>query len=101
MFTGECGTEVDHGVIVIGYGTENGQDYWIVKNSWGSNWGEDGYINLQRNVNAVNGKCGIAIEPSYPVKKGQNPFSKQNKFSHLCETLLKKGAAAMLGIASG
>uniref|UniRef100_A0A7N0T149 Cysteine protease n=1 Tax=Kalanchoe fedtschenkoi TaxID=63787 RepID=A0A7N0T149_KALFE len=73
VFTGKCGTEVDHGVIAVGYGTENGLDYWIVRNSWGPTWGEEGYIRLQRNINDQTGKCGIAIEPSYPVKNGQSP----------------------------
>lgn len=73
VFTGKCGTELDHGVVVVGYGTENGEDYWLVRNSWGTNWGEDGYFKLQRNVgNTRTGKCGIAIEPSYPVKNTQN-----------------------------
>ncbi|KAF3435449.1 hypothetical protein FNV43_RR22538 [Rhamnella rubrinervis] len=74
VFTGRCGTQLDHGVVVVGYGTDNGVDYWIVRNSWGSSWGENGYIRLERNVAGTKtGKCGIAIEPSYPTKKGQNP----------------------------
>ncbi|CAM8929547.1 unnamed protein product [Rhodiola kirilowii] len=74
VFTGLCGTQLDHGVVAVGYGTENGTDYWIVRNSWGSNWGENGYIRLERNVaNSTTGKCGIAIEPSYPIKKSANP----------------------------
>ncbi|CAK9135384.1 unnamed protein product [Ilex paraguariensis] len=74
VFTGLCGTELDHGVAAVGYGTENGVDYWLVRNSWGPNWGENGYIRLERNLaNTTTGKCGIAVEPSYPIKVGQNP----------------------------
>lgn len=74
MFTGQCGSDLDHGVVAVGYGTEKGKDYWIVRNSWGSTWGENGYIKMERNVaNIMTGKCGIAVEASYPVKTGQNP----------------------------
>lgn len=69
VFTGRCGTDLDHGVVVVGYGTVNGLDYWSVRNSWGTNWGENGYIRIQRNgLGSRAGKCGIAIEPSYPTK---------------------------------
>ncbi|CAI9110220.1 OLC1v1010213C2 [Oldenlandia corymbosa var. corymbosa] len=71
VFTGGCGESLDHGVVVVGYGTENGKDYWIVRNSWGTNWGENGYLRMERNVIETNkGKCGIAVEPSYPIKNG-------------------------------
>ncbi|KAK1292788.1 Cysteine proteinase RD21a [Acorus calamus] len=74
IFTGTCGTALDHGVAAVGYGTEKGKDYWLVRNSWGTSWGEAGYIKMERNVPGLpTGKCGIAIEPSYPIKKGQNP----------------------------
>ncbi|KAH7674406.1 Actinidain protein [Dioscorea alata] len=73
VFTGRCGTELDHGVTAVGYGTDKGKDYWIVKNSWGKDWGESGFVRMERNINATTGKCGIAMEASYPIKKGQNP----------------------------
>ncbi|KAH0468137.1 hypothetical protein IEQ34_003170 [Dendrobium chrysotoxum] len=68
LFTGQCGTKLDHAVTVVGYGTdEDGTDYWLVKNSWGTSWGEEGYIRMQRNVEAAQGLCGIAISASYPI----------------------------------
>jgi len=63
-FRTKCGQRLDHGVAVVGYGTDNGIDYWKVRNSWGASWGEAGYIRIEKSsANA----CGVISEPSYPT----------------------------------
>ncbi|XP_060526650.1 cathepsin L-like [Cylas formicarius] len=56
-------TQLNHGMVMVGYGTEDGVDYWIMKNSWGTIYGVDGYVKVKRGSNI----CGIATEASYPV----------------------------------
>lgn len=63
-----CGTDLDHGVLLIGYGTENMVDYWLLKNSWGSGWGEKGYFKLLRDMTKKGpGICGVQLEPVQPL----------------------------------
>ena len=64
----DCGDQLDHGVLLVGYGYDPGLDmnYWIVKNSWGDNWGEKGYIRMVKGIENPEGQCGIAMDASYP-----------------------------------
>jgi C1A family cysteine protease len=57
-----CGTQLDHGVLAVGYGTEDGTDYVLVKNSWGASWGDNGYVKMAFN------QCGVTNQPSYPTE---------------------------------
>ncbi|RCV18194.1 hypothetical protein SETIT_3G280700v2 [Setaria italica] len=65
IMTGEsCGNNLNHAVTAVGYGTaEDGSQYWLLKNQWGQNWGEGGYMRLERGT----GACGVAQQASYPV----------------------------------
>jgi C1A family cysteine protease len=60
-----CGTSLDHGVLIVGYQTTSTTPYWIVKNSWGKDWGMAGYIQIE--ISDGDGVCGINMQPSYPV----------------------------------
>lgn len=64
-----CGFQLDHGVLLVGYGYDKtyDMDYWIIKNSWGEDWGEDGYVRIIRNIDDSRGLCGVAMIPSYPL----------------------------------
>ena len=73
VFTGQCGTDLNHGVAVVGYGTAlDGTKFWIVRNSWGPEWGEKGSIRMQRGIFDKEGLCGIAMQASYPIKNSSS-----------------------------
>jgi hypothetical protein len=62
-----CGDSLDHGVLLVGYGTDRGTDYWLVKNSWGASWGEHGYLRIKRDMTKKEaGVCGLQLQPSQP-----------------------------------
>lgn len=68
VYTADCGLDLDHAVLVVGYGiSDQGIQYWKVKNSWSTQWGLDGYILLERNITQEGGQCGMLLTPVYPV----------------------------------
>jgi C1A family cysteine protease len=67
LTSSSCGTNLDHGVLIVGYGTENGIKYWLVKNSWSTSWGDQGYVKIARSDSTNDaGICGIGMSPSFP-----------------------------------
>ncbi|OMO65359.1 hypothetical protein COLO4_31316 [Corchorus olitorius] len=68
VFSGECGTQVNHALTIVGYGTsEDDTKFWLAKNSWGDKWGEGGYMRIKRDIDAPQGLCAIATRASYPI----------------------------------
>jgi len=63
-----CGAQLDHGVLVVGYGVDGEDKYWKIKNSWGPTWGEEGFIRILRgeSVDGPNEECGVLTMPTYP-----------------------------------
>uniref|UniRef100_A0A803MDZ8 Uncharacterized protein n=1 Tax=Chenopodium quinoa TaxID=63459 RepID=A0A803MDZ8_CHEQI len=69
IYDGACSSnpdDINHAVLIVGYGSEGNKDYWIVKNSWGTRWGMNGYIYIRRNTDLPYGVCGINALVSYP-----------------------------------
>ncbi|OMO92558.1 hypothetical protein COLO4_17495 [Corchorus olitorius] len=68
VYNGDCGTSLTHAVTIVGFGTdEDGTDYWLLKNSWGETWGENGYMRILRGGGPPEGLCGLAMKASYPI----------------------------------
>ncbi|GER36663.1 cysteine proteinase [Striga asiatica] len=69
VFDKICGTDLNHGVAAVGYKLSKHENYVIVKNSWGPHWGEKGFIRMKMKTGKAEGKCGINMMASYPIKK--------------------------------
>lgn len=68
VLKGNCQGDIDHAVLAVGYGTLNGTPYWRVKNSWGTTWGDAGYVNLERDASISQGSfCVLQYPPSVPM----------------------------------
>ncbi|KAF5729176.1 Xylem bark cysteine peptidase 3 isoform 2 [Tripterygium wilfordii] len=76
IYDGDCSDnpdDIDHAILIVGYGSEDGEDYWIVKNSWDTSWGMEGYFYLRRNTDLPYGVCAINAMASYPTKESSAP----------------------------
>ena len=82
VFDGYCPDKPNHAVVAVGYGTftadgsDESQDFWLVKNSWSSRWGDGGYIRMARTKEDGPGICGIQLDLAYPIKTTPNPTPK-------------------------
>ena len=65
LSSSECGTKLDHAVTAVGYGVEDGQEYFLIKNSWNTTWGDQGYVKLA--MNSTTGTCGVQEDPMLPI----------------------------------
>ena len=64
-----CGTSLDHAVQIIGYGSDSTGAYWLMKNSWGTSWGDGGYFKFERKTASTkwSGTCGVLLQGAYPI----------------------------------
>ena len=69
-----CDDPLDHAMVVVGYGTDEKtrEPYWLLKNGWGAQWGEEGFLKLPRGLPGF-GACGLTTQPGYPIKISPNP----------------------------
>merc|ERR1712086_705269 len=85
VYTGKCGTTIDHAVVLVGYGTESGKDYYLVRNSWGAGWGDKGYIKLERHSDDDTAHCAQDTSPSSGTEC--KPYPKTQKVCGACGIL--------------
>lgn len=87
----QCTRPLDHSVLAVGYGADEqtGEQYWLIKNSWGASWGEGGFARLKRNQTQRDGQAGLATFPGYAFKTSPNP-------SQMRRGALPKGAGSLL-----
>ncbi|QCD83069.1 cathepsin L [Vigna unguiculata] len=67
VFSGDCGTQLNHAVTAIGYDEDASGKYWLIRNSWGQGWGEEGYMKIRRDTGSPQGLCGINMHATYPL----------------------------------
>ncbi|KAL4185711.1 hypothetical protein AMTRI_Chr10g7290 [Amborella trichopoda] len=85
VFTGDCGTETDHCLTAIGYGTsDDGTKYWLLKNSWGEEWGEKGYVRMQRDVASKEGDSSVVQQRKHPTPLHQSPSTSSHALVYIC-----------------
>jgi C1A family cysteine protease len=66
VLTAACGSKLDHGVLAVGYGSQAGEDFYKIKNSWGAGWGDKGYVLLGRGAKyGGDGQCGVQVDASF------------------------------------
>lgn len=82
MKDSDCTQHVTHAVLLVGYDQENGKDYWLIKNSWGTGWGEQGYARIERVSGQQPGACGISQRAIYPYGLKKKASS---KYDGVCE----------------
>lgn len=71
VYDGDCSSnpnDINHAVLIVGYASQGSVHYWIVKNSWGTSWGVQGYTYIKRNMSLPNGVCAINAMASHPTK---------------------------------